>query len=312
MKKITVIIIGLAFLSSLSAQEYIPFPPDSTSMWRLNKQNWNPNPWEITTIRQLIFQEGQTVFNGKVYNNLFASGDITTEWSNGNTTTSTFSHQDYCTIRTEGSKVYVLEFVTEHLLFDYALQAGDTIPDDFYIRNDCQYPMVVSSVDSVLIGNRYHKRYNFADPWYNGTAAWFIEGIGHQFGIFETACGTPDWSSNFQCYAEYGESLFQEGDNCDLTVDISEMDPIVFIPKIAPNPTTGLVSVEFNSQWKMQISLQVLDIAGRIIKNDVWQINEDTNTRCLDLTNLRNGIYLIVFDEKNGEKVSRQRIVINR
>jgi len=279
-------------------------------MWRINKQNWNPNPWETTEYRLLIFQDGQTVFNGKVYNNLFASGDITTEWSNGNTTTSTFSHWEYCSVRTEGSKVYLLEFAIEHLLFDYALQAGDTVPEDFYINYACPYPMVVSSVDSVLIGSLYHKRYNFTDPLYNGTAAWFIEGLGHQFGIVETACMTPDWSSNFQCYAENGESLFQEGAVCELTVNIPEIQPAVLIPKISPNPTTGLVSVELNSHREMQISVQILDITGRIIKNENWQINNGLNTRCLDLSRFRNGIYVIVFEGNNGESLFNQRVIL--
>jgi len=309
MKKITLFIIGLAFLSGLSAQEYIPFPPDSTSMWRLNIQNWNPNPWEITTRRLLIFQDGQTIFNGKVYYELYASGDITTEWSNGNTTTSTFNHIDYCRIGTEGSKVYLLEFGIEHLLFDYVLQAGDTVPDCI-ITDGCQYPIVVSSVDSVLIGNRYHKRFNFVDWWYNGTAAWFIEGIGHQFGIVESACMIPDWGSSFVCYAENGESLFQEGTVCELTVNIPEIHPAVLNPKISPNPTTGLVSVEFNTPHEMQISVQILDITGRIIKNENWQINNGLNTRCLDLSGFRNGIYVIVFEGNNGESLFNQRVIL--
>jgi hypothetical protein len=310
MKKITLVFVAFAFLSGISAQEYIPFPPDSTSMWRVNIQTWNPNPWEITTRRLLIFQDGQTNFLGKIYNNFFASGDITTEWSNGNTTTSTFSHWEYCSVRTEGSIVYVLEFATEHLLFDYALQAGDTVPDDFYIRDACQYPMVVSSVDSVLIGNRYHKRYNFADPYYNGTAAWFIEGIGHQFGIVESACMIPDWGSSFVCYAENGESLFQEGALCELTVNIPENDKVTLIPKISPNPTTGLVSVEFNTPHEMQISVQILDITGRIIKNEDWLVNDGLNARCLDLSGFRNGFYMLVFEGNNGERLFNQRVVL--
>ena len=301
---------AFAFLSGISAQEYIPFPPDSTSMWRVNIYNWNPNPWEVTTRRLLIFQDGQTVFNGKVYNNFFASGDITTEWSNGNTSTSTFSHSEYCTIRTEESKVYVLEFTIEHLLFDYALQSGDTVPDDFYINYGSQNPIVVSSVDSVLIGNLYHKRYNFADPLYNGTAGWFIEGIGHQFGIMESACMTPDQGSSFLCYAENGESLFQEGALCELTVNIPEILPAVLNPKISPNPTTGLVSVEFNTPHEMQISVQILDITGRIIKNEGWLVNYGLNARCIDLSGLRNGFYMIVFEGRNGERLFNQRVVL--
>jgi hypothetical protein len=162
----------------------------------------------------------------------------------------------------------------------------------------------------VLIGNLYHKRYNFADPIYNGTAAWFIEGIGHQFGIVETACMTPDWSSNFLCYAENGESLFQEGAVCELTVNIPEIHPVVLNPKISPNPTTGLVSVEFNTPHEMQISVQILDITGRIIKNEDWLVNDGLNARCIDLSGFRNGFYLIVFKGINCGSLFNQRVVL--
>ncbi len=314
MKKITLFVIIMAFVSGLSAQEYIPFPPDSTSVWRIDEQWWSPDPFEITTWNRLIFQDGQTVFMGKVYNNFFSSGDVTTYWSNGTTTTNTFSHSVYRSLRTEGSKVYVLESGVEYVLFDYEIQAGDTVPDDFYIWTYCEYqnPLVVSSIDSVLIGNRYHKRYNFPDPGMNGTISWFIEGIGHDFGIVESACVTPDHGSNFVCYAENGESLLQIGDICDLTVDITEIQPTDFAIIVSPNPTTGLISLEFQSQREMQISVQILDMAGRNFKADSWQINPNMNTKYLDLSGLKNGIYLIIFNENNGENVSRQRIVLCR
>ncbi len=312
MKKIILFVITLAFLSGLSGQDYIPFPPDSTSVWRLDEQWWNPDPWEITTYRQLIFQDGQTVFMGKVFNNFFASGDVTTYWSNGTTTTSTFSHSDYYSIRTEKSQVYVLAYNTEYLLFDYEIQAGDTVPDDWYIRDFCYNPLVVGSIDSVLIGNRYHKRYNFLDPWMYGTISWFIEGIGHDLGIVESACMTPDHGCNFVCYAENGESLLQVGDICDLTVDITEAQPTDFAFNISPNPTTGLISLEFESQRESHISLQLFDLAGRNFKNESWQINPGINKNYLDLSGLKNGIYMIIFNQDTGENVSHQRIVLCR
>lgn len=313
MKRITLFVVAMAVLSGLSSQDYIPFPPDSTSVWRLDEQWWNPDPFEITTFRRLIFQDGQTVFMDKIYNDFFASGDVTTYWSNGTTTTSTFSHSDYYSIRTDGSQVYVLlAYNTEYLLFDYEIQAGDTVPDDWYIRDFCYNPLVVGSIDSMLIGNRYHKRYNFPDPGMNGTISWFIEGIGHNFGIVESACMTPDHGSDFVCYAENGESLWQVGDICDLTVDITEIQQTDFLFNISPNPTTGLISLEFESQRESHISLQLFDITGRIFKNENWQINPGMNTKYLDLSGLKNGIYMIILNENNGENVSHQRIVLCR
>ena len=310
MKKTIFLLIAIATITSLSAQEYIPFPPDSTSEWRVDVSTWNPNPWEITTWKKRYFFEGETTINGNTYHKLFASGEKTTEWSNGTTTTSYFENLHQADLRTEGSKVFILYgYYVEQLLFDYALQAGDTIPDCF-INSDCYDPLVISSVDSILIGPRYHKRFNIENPW-GGNSSWFIEGIGHEFGIFETACTVADQNSFFECYAENHEPIFPEGVVCDLTVDVADGKPTTEpILEIFPNPSQGIVSLSFNSQSNQYLNLRIVNVIGEIKLEEDWNVSTGKNIKDLDLSSMENGMYFVILNGENGEISGRRKIIL--
>lgn len=312
MKKITCLLIAIATITCLSAQEFIPFPPDSTSEWRVNVSIWNPNPWEITTWKKRYFFDGETTINGNTYHKLFASGEVTTEWSNGTTTTSYFEYLHQADLRTEGSKVFILYgYYVEQLLFDYALQAGDTIPDCL-ITNDCYDPLVISSVDSVLIGPRYHIKFNIENPW-GGNSSWFIEGIGHEFGIYETACMVPDFSSTFLCYAENHEPIFPEGVVCDLTVDVADdihtTEPIL---DIFPNPSQGIVSLSFNSHCNKYLNLRIVNVIGETRLEEDWKVSTGKNIKNLDLSSMENGMYFVILDGENGERPGRRKIILQK
>lgn len=73
---------------------------------------------------------------------------------------------------------------------------------------------------------------------------------------------------------------------------------------IFPNPTTGIVDLDFNYQKYNALNIQVYDMFGKIV------LNSNNNWR-LDLTQLSNGIYTmaISLDQK---KPLYQKIVLNK
>nr|NQU92183.1 T9SS type A sorting domain-containing protein [Bacteroidota bacterium] len=307
MRNISLLLIAFFIIIHLSAQEFIPFPPDSTSEWRVDASYWNPDPWEITFLYKKYFFDGDTTIDALTYKRLYWSGKSTTHWSNGTVTSNSIMPHNVAGIRTEESKVYIYIFYSgEYLLFDYSLQPGDTVRD-CYISESCEYDLIVSSVDSVQIGNRFHRRFNF-ENW--GNVSWFIEGIGHEFGIPEIACIVPDRNSFFLCYAENHESIFPEGAVCDLTVQISEPYLTGFFLQVYPNPSSGLFSLAINSDQNKDISLLIIDATGRTILSEEWQINTGMNTKRINISSKKNGFYMMIIRGMHGEFIAKQKLTV--
>ncbi len=197
------------------------------------------------------------------------------------------------------------------MLFDYNFQAGDTLTN-CYIVNYCYDPqLVVSSLDSVLIGSRYHNRYNIDNPW-GGNASWFIEGIGHEYGIFNILCMVPDYGSSFLCYAENHEPIYPIDAVCDLTVDIEEPAVTENIFKVSPNPSTGKLYFSFNSNSNQWMSLQIMDITGRIIMSDYLYIGHGMNCKPLDLSSLQNGVYFALLYNELNQAMGQRKIILQK
>ena len=59
---------------------------------------------------------------------------------------------------------------------------------------------------------------------------------------------------------------------------------------IYPNPSTGIVNIDFTSQEDGQLMIEIFDLQGKKIQSIV---RESANAEALDLSNLENGMYLI-------------------
>jgi hypothetical protein len=130
-------------------------------------------------------------------------------------------------------EVYFVEPFTnqECLLYDFKLGVGDTVTG-CYNPGSC---IIVSSVDSVLIGSNYRKRINLAtNPPYS-----LIEGIGSTAGLLEPLCPF-EYIANLICFSQNGQTLYPDTvTDCILTTQIPEI-PEVEIASVHPNPFTIL------------------------------------------------------------------------
>jgi hypothetical protein len=77
---------------------------------------------------------------------------------------------------------------------------------------------------------------------------------------------------------------------------------------VYPNPTTGIVNVEFTVAEKGNVNVQVLDIAGRIMMTQNAKTVVGANAMQLDLKALAKGVYLINLQNNNGN--SQVRVVV--
>ena len=60
-----------------------------------------------------------------------------------------------------------------------------------------------------------------------------------------------------------------------------------------PNPTAGMLNIEFNAVEKSNASVSVIDLSGRTIMNSSQTVTAGSNNLQLDLTNVAKGAYMI-------------------
>jgi hypothetical protein len=77
-----------------------------------------------------------------------------------------------------------------------------------------------------------------------------------------------------------------------------------------PNPTNGLVTIEFASSENETIILNVTDLTGKMVYNRSFASQKGSNRLSLDLTDLETGVYLTTLSNQAGIS-ERVRIVLN-
>lgn len=92
--------------------------------------------------------------------------------------------------------------------------------------------------------------------------------------------------------------------------DLTNEKPPVFNYTLAPNPTTGRVSVNiFTTETLQNAQVMVYDLAGRIVYAENLGTIEAEFNSLLDLTSLENGFYLVAI--KDNEQLKQvQKILI--
>lgn len=77
-----------------------------------------------------------------------------------------------------------------------------------------------------------------------------------------------------------------------------------------PNPTSGKLTVSFNSTTSGKYILRVTDLLGKIMLINTGVVQDGLNTQELDLGNVAKGMYLLSF-EREGSKIKTMKIVVN-
>ena len=153
-----ILLIAVSHYAAGQSSVYHPFP-DSNAMWNVHAIGYNGGMCSIvdpmyTDYYFSYYISGDTVINNVSYHKIYSSGyshehcilDSTVDnWWTWNATYEFAFRQDL-----NQKKIY---FYTnqEYLKYDFSLNVGDTAPE--------QGCVVISSIDSVLIGMNYRKRF---------------------------------------------------------------------------------------------------------------------------------------------------------
>lgn len=77
-----------------------------------------------------------------------------------------------------------------------------------------------------------------------------------------------------------------------------------------PNPTNGLVSIEFARDVEATVTFNVFDLTGKTVFNRTFASQRGLNRLSLDLSGLETGVYLTTLSDQSGIS-KRVRIVLN-
>ena len=88
-------------------------------------------------------------------------------------------------------------------------------------------------------------------------------------------------------------------------VEASTVDPLL----IYPNPAQSHITVKINGMTGPDKQLRLIDVTGRCVK-DLALSNEGDLTQNLDISNLKNGIYTLLY-VNDGKVVSQTRVIKN-
>lgn len=190
------------------------------------------------------------------------------------------------------------------LLYDYNLNVGDTLKG--ILTGSCK--MTVTSIDSVLIGVKYRRRWNFITC--NEGLGYIIQGIGSDNGLIESINSQGFCFSQLVCVKDSNVVLYNANSSAMGCYLISTgeniINPIRFF-SIAPNPFSTQTILQTDKFLK-DASLTVYNLYGHTVK----QIeNLSGQTIVFHRDNLPSGLYFFRLKEDNQIFVGKLIITDN-
>ena len=256
--------------------------------------------------------EEEVVLGSKIYTRIHQNGLLISHYSlalppNPSSSGCNFTteiHHDYY-VRQDSLKIYVyLSDTTEHLLYDYDLNVGDTFHfsglypssvNSNYTMNAVQ--CVVDSIGSMPVDGSFRKVFYLSHDNYGGmsgiddTNSVFMEGIGNLGGFF---CGISRFSEftyrTLQCFGINNIPYWTGADGfCDLSVGLKNSENKSLL-EVYPNPVLDEIHVQLPENFDIN-KIEIVDLLGQ--NNDVNATFNQKNDVTIDLSQYHSGIYFL-------------------
>lgn len=283
---------------------YNPFP-DTAAIWNISSsQGCGGFGFDTWGHSYSITISGDTIISSTNYHKLNVPIEVI--FSNGGCDTSgtwTIPGHFVGSIRqdTSNKKVFFIPptDTIEQLLYDFNMAIGDTVKGYIERYISPANRDRVQSIDSVLVGNSYRKRWKI-NSWYN---IYFIEGIGSTYGLVNPSPGngTDGPIFDISCFHQNGQTLYPNTTtNCEIITFVNSIDKFLNEIKIYPNPSKGSFTADFNQSVK---KIWLTDLLGNIIFN-----HETNNQTKLKIDNLSSGTYILTAVDKDGRTTNKKII----
>jgi hypothetical protein len=274
---------------------YHPFP-DSGAVWNFNcSAVWGCGPPQYLFLYEnySIIINGDTTINSQQYHKLNIPF-VQSNCPNGPIRDSGYAgciRQD-----TALRKIYFVcpNSIVDSLLYDFNMQVGDTVPG--LIGSWASLPDTVISIDSILVGSDYRKRW-YINHWYN---IYLIEGIGSTFGLKEFSPGSTTDFPNYSlsCFTQNGITLYPSTSTICNIIDgvINSSDENTF--SLVPNPATNEFKVQ-SAMLKVE-AVEVYDVVGKRVKALTLNPSPSGEGFSVEVSSLAEGIYFVRIKTENG------------
>lgn len=309
MKKRILILISLICLNCISQGQtkiYHPFP-DSSAMWITLC-----NGFEIGICsNSSTYLYGDTLINGithhKLRNQHLYGG--TDNLGNCNPNYGFVNDGYIGALREDTSKrIWFLppKSIRDTLLYDFNLKLNDTLPN-LYSGKYHSDSVTVKSIDSVLIGKKFRKRFNLQSrnkSPYNP----LIEGIGSINGLLKGFATPFEAGCSLSCFEQNGKPLYPDASYaCDtiLPTAIKEIQKPINSINVFPNPATSIVTVK-TSETK-EYNLELVNLLGQVVYTHPNVSGQDFT---FDVSTLAKGIYIVQLADIQNGNVGRQKLVV--
>jgi len=306
-KFLLLIFLSLSFRLFPQTNVYHPFP-DTDAVWTvIDGMSHGGTYCDNISCDRSYIQKGDTIINGIQYNKLYLNEHCTETWIPAPPPAQPCSY-DYGVITgvfvgglrndSANKKVFYYDQTNnqECLLYDFSVNVGDSIPNWWtYCVNGPSYWKVIS-IDSILVGTAYHKRFNINGQLIPDTS--IIEGVGSLTGLL----GSHAFFENFNqlvCFSVLNQTMYTNPNSSLLcgVVGINEAkDDFLF--SIFPNPSSGIFSIR---SLEMISEIKIENVLGEKIYSS--QIN--SNKSEIDLAKQPQGIYFIKVNSEKGTAIKR-------
>ncbi len=183
------------------------------------------------------------------------------------------------------------------ILYDFNLELYDTLPTT-YLYDPVWGISFVEEIDSILLGNQYHKRFKISHEWGAQDYVDLIEGVGGTAGILGLLSLPFEAGSSLKCFIQNGQTVFPDTNyQCDLITSTSDLPTNETISiSIFPNPVSDFAYINVN-QTDKAVDMTVSTILGA----EIFRFNNLSQSTKIDFSALKSGIY--IYQVIQGRKI---------
>ena len=285
----TLILISVSLISFSQEIDYFADNPE----WKQTSVCSVPYPC-VQTMQYVYYVNGDTTINDTLYKKIFIRGVYDENWlapppSLECGASGSFNNY-YLLLLQDGLQMYIRTLETESLilLYDFDLNVGDALPMSF---NNYTSDILIDSIDSILVGDVYRKRFHFQGLW----ATFIIEGIGSDRGLFEPMGVIFECGHNLDCFAldetVYYPSLDAE---CELNVSVNEVLNDIEL-NYYPNPVVDILNFSISEKFTL-INVDVLSNQGQKCKIRLQQKSSTNYNNLISCVTLQcSPLLILVF-----------------
>jgi hypothetical protein len=316
-KSLTVLLLFVSGWCVGQTNVYHPFP-DSNAVWNVYTGQSCGWGFDMFEVKYSYVLTEDTVINDTVYHKLDIPAIVGTLIPGQCDSTIVGAAPGHYAgaIRqdTAAHKVFIVPPFqnNEQLLYDFNMQVGDSVYG--YIQCYTGPPDTVISIDSVLIGNSYRKRWIIND-YYNIN---YIEGIGSTYGLLSSSPGyITDQMGAEICFMLDDVILYSQGNNeCTLITSVNEFEQTEL--QIYPNPATTSLTLTTEQTLKnvpIAIGIKIMNAIGQEVyhsspdsyRDDVRNSTPDSYR--VDISQLPPGLYYLTLQSNEGVATKKFEVV---